>query len=212
MTELWKDIDGFLGYQVSNLGRVRSFIRHGHKPVGYGAMWYLDWDYPPRLVRQSDDGNGYLKVMLYCKADGKRYCRKVHRLVAEAFIPRTFGADTVDHIVSGPEGKLDNSVTNLRWVSRKENIQKAYRDGMCTERIRRARKAVVVIDLWTDEEYFFKSIAEAANFIGVHYTTISHALRTDDGCVKHYTVEYAGREDILLHGYEYDLENGDWLY
>lgn len=199
MREIWKDIEDFPGYQVSNTGEVRSFLRKKHRPRGYGCDWVIDYDYPPRLVKASDDGNGYLKVMLYNKNNKKRYCRKVHRLVAEAFIPRIPGVDTVDHIVSGPEGKLDNSVTNLRWVSRRENIQKAYRDGMCDDRIERAKKPIVITDLWTDEETYCASVQEAADYIGVHYTTISHALKADEPKVKHYLVELAGWEDRLLY-------------
>lgn len=200
MREKWKDIEGFPGYQVSNMGRVRSFIRRTHKPKGYGADWVIDYDYPPRIVKASDDGNGYLKVMLYNRNDKKRYCRKVHSLVAEAFIPRVDGADTVDHELSGPEGKLDNSVKNLRWMSRRKNIQKAYRDGVCNDRIERSKKPVILTDIWTGEETYYESVGDAADAIGVHYTSISHALRTEEMKVSHYIVEFAGREEIFLHG------------
>ena len=200
MREIWKDIDGFPGYQVSNTGYVRSFWKRGHKPHGYGAEWYLS--NTPSIMRMSDDGNGYLKVMLYCRLDGHRYCKKVHRLVAEAFIPKIDDADTVDHIQSGRYGKLDNSVDNLRWLSRRENIQKAYRDGMCDDRIRGSLKPVVVMDTRTDDEVYYESIQDAAKAMGVHYTTISHALKTEEGRVRHYIVELAGREDRLLHGSE----------
>lgn len=81
--ERWKDIDGFPGYQVSDKGNVRTFWQKRHYPTGYGTYRYLSDT--PSLMSQSDDGNGYMKVMLYSKDDGKRYCKKVHRLVAEAF-------------------------------------------------------------------------------------------------------------------------------
>ena len=206
--EEWRDIDGFPGYQVSNKGRVRSFWKKKHCPTGYGTFNYLSDE--ARLMSQSGDGNGYQKLMLYSREDGKRYCKKVHRLVAEAFIDHEPEDDTVDHIRSGPEGKLDNSVENLRWLSRAENIKKAYRDGMCDERIGRSYKDIVAVDLWTGEEAYFSSIEEAAVTLRIGRTNISHALAGDVEKVGRYRFEYAGREERLLYGSD-DYKLLSWL-
>ena len=201
MREEWRDIEGFLGYQVSSEGRVRTFWKRKHYPTGYGSYNYLSST--PKIMSLSDDGNGYMKVMLYCKEDGKRYCRKVHRLVAEAFIPNPYNDDyTVDHIRSGPYGKMDNSIGNLRWLSRAENIRKAYADGMCDERISRQNKPIIAIDLRTGEERFYHSIGEAAYDLGLDRTSISHVLRGDNNRVACFTFEYAGREERLLYGFD----------
>lgn len=197
--ELWKDIPHFPGYQVSNTGFVRSFWKRKHRKTGYGCDWILGDD--PKVMSTSDDGNGYLKLMLYSRENGKRYCRKVHKLVASAFIPNDDPTkNTVDHIKSGPAGKLDNSVENLRWMSRPDNIRKAYRDGMCDRRIAKSRKPIVATDLWTDNEIYFSSIGEAADELGYTHSTISHALRSPNQRVGHYRVEYAGWEDRMLYG------------
>ena len=208
MLEEWRDIVGFPGYQVSNRGRVRTFWRRKHYPTGYGCYNYIS-DIP-KILSQSDDGNGYMKVMLYCDVDGHRYCKKTHRLVAEAFISHADVDDTVDHIRSGRKGKLDNSVENLRWIPRRENIQKAYRDGMCDERIRLQCRAVIAIDLWTGEECYFSSIQEAADVLRIDRTSISHVLRGDCFRVRNYHFEYAGREDRLLYGDDYN-KSISWL-
>ena len=201
MKEVWKNIKGFDGYQVSNFGRIRTFWRKRHYPTGYGTFSYISDE--PTIMSLSDDGNGYMKVMLYDSINGKRYCKKVHRLVAEAFIPNDDPyCDTVDHIKSGPEGKLNNTVDNLRWISRVDNIRKAYRDGVCDERILRSRKRIIAIDLWTGKEIFFDSIGDASEKLGVDRSSISHVLRGDYERVGHYTFEYAGREEILLYGLE----------
>lgn len=206
LMEKWKDIEGFPGYQISDRGRVRSFWKRKHYPTGYGSYNFISDT--PKIMSVSDDGNGYMKVMLYCREDGKRYCRKIHRLVAEAFIPIEFRDEcvdyTVDHVRSGPEGKIDNSVNNLRWLPRSENVRKAYRDGLHDERIRRSWKPIVAIDLWTDEECYFSSIQEASDMLGIDRTSISHALRGDYDHVRHYRFEYSGREDNLLYGDEDD--------
>lgn len=195
--EEWRDINGFPGYQVSNKGRVRSFWRRKHYPTGYGSYNYIS-DIP-KIMSVSDDGNGYMKVMLYSE-DGRRYCKKVHRLVAETFIPNTHADYTVDHIRSGPAGKLDNSVENLQWISRADNIRKAYRDGMCNERIVRSYRPVVALDLWSGEELYFNSIKEASRELGIERSSISHVLIGDIEKVGRYTFEYAGREERLLYG------------
>ena len=124
MREEWKDIVGFTGYQISSHGRVRTFWRKKHYPTGYGTYRYLS-DIPT-IMRASDDGNGYLKVMLYNKVDGRRYCKKIHRLVAEAFIPNVIEGYTVDHIRSGYDEKKNNNVGNLRWISRADYVYHYY--------------------------------------------------------------------------------------
>ena len=202
--EQWKDIDGFPGYQVSDKGRVRTFWKRKHYPTGFGSYNHISDE--PQIMSQSDDGNGYMKLMLYSQNENKRCCKKVHRLVAEAFIEHEPENDTVDHIRSGPEGKLDNSVSNLRWISRRENIQKAYRDGMCDGRIRRQRKPIIAVDLWTNEEKYFSSIDEASETLGLNRTTISHVLMGDMMKTSHYTFEYLQGKERLLYGmWEPDL-------
>ncbi|GHU53700.1 endonuclease [Clostridia bacterium] len=199
MQEEWKDICNFIGYQVSNQGRVRTFWRRKHYLTGYGSYNYLSDS--PKMMSQSDDGNGYMKLMLYNKNDGKRYCKKVHRLVAEAFIENDdTRKDTVDHIVSGSSGKLNNSVNNLRWVSRRENIKKAYKDGMCDERIRKSKKPIMATDLWNGEVTYFPSIGDAAVCLDIDRSTISHILNGDLERTARYTFEYAQREERLLYG------------
>lgn len=190
--EVWADINGFLGYQVSTQGRIRSFWKRN------GRNWFLS--NTPSIVRASDDGNGYMKVMLYDREHNIRKCKKIHRLVAEAFISNPNNYDTVDHIKSGIEAKRDNSVSNLRWMNRRDNIQKAYRDGVCDERIRRQKKCIVVIDTWTGDEEYFRSIGAAADAYSIDRSTISHILMGDiERFHRRYTVELVDPKEVFLH-------------
>ena len=67
-----------------------------------------------REAKLSNAHSGYLQVGL----SGSRNLKLVHRLVAEAFLPKPLGATDVDHIDGN---KTNNRVENLRWVSHKEN-------------------------------------------------------------------------------------------
>lgn len=104
MEEIWRDIEGFEGlYQVSNFGGV---MRIG-LPNGENKK---------RLLRKDKDG--YLVVLL--NKNGRRFMKKVHRLVAEAFIPNPYNKPCIDHINTI---KDDNRVSNLRWCTIKENSE-----------------------------------------------------------------------------------------
>ena len=197
MDELWKDIPGYPGYQASTLGRIRSFWRKKHQEKGYGT--YRALSDVPRVLPTSDDGNGYQKLMIRnYKNEAK--CKKVHRLIAETFLEHDDDQDTVDHIKPGPEGKLDNSITNLRWISRRENIQKAYKDGVNNDRIRNSRKPIVVYDLWEDIFIYFDSIKDAAERLRIPHRSISGSVDRYAPLKGRYVVEQAGREDKLLYG------------
>lgn len=61
-----------------------------------------------------DNGNGYKKVQI------KNKCHYIHRLVAEHFLENSDNLPQVDHI---DRNKSNNNVSNLKWVSAKQNIK-----------------------------------------------------------------------------------------
>lgn len=112
MMEIWKDIDGYVGiYQVSNIGNVRSLQREEFKcRQGYRVR-------KGRELKPTQDEKGYLMVGL--NKDGKRIMRRVHRLVATAFIPNHDNLPQVNH---KDENKHNNHVENLEWCTASYNI------------------------------------------------------------------------------------------
>ena len=116
MIEEWKDIPNFEGcYQVSNYGKVRSFLT-GHK--GFRKKEPV-----MRAINLTHDG--YQKVRLI--ANGKDVTARVHRLVAEVFVPNPDGKETVNHIDGN---KQNNRADNLEWTDRHEQLDHAYRLGL----------------------------------------------------------------------------------
>lgn len=107
--EEWRDAIGYEGgYQVSNLGRIKSLQRK-----------------KTRIVKPDIIHTGYLRVMFY--KDGKTKSHYTHVLVAKAFIPNPDNKSDVNHI-NGV--KTDNRVENLEWTTRSENIIHAFANGL----------------------------------------------------------------------------------
>lgn len=109
--EIWKDIGGYEGlYQVSNMGKVKSLSRTVKCREFTRTI-------KTRILKQYPRPDGYMQVNL--KLNGKQKTLNVHRLVAEAFIPNPENKTDVDHINGNKE---INSVSNLRWATRVENL------------------------------------------------------------------------------------------
>lgn len=109
MSEVWKDVVGFEEYfKVSNTGKV----------------WSKRTD---RELRQCKIKSGYMTIVTRIGGrSGKVYCLRVHRLVAEAFIPNPEGKPYVNHINSV---RNDNALSNLEWVTAQENVDHALEFG-----------------------------------------------------------------------------------
>jgi hypothetical protein len=156
LEEIWKRINGYEEYEISNLGRVKSFKR----------------DRKGKIMKPKFSGE-YLAVTL-C-ADGQQERKTIHRLVAEHFIPNPSGLPWVNH---KDGNKLNNKVTNLEWVTPSENNNHAYeiglKKGVKGEKHGRSKlNEIDVITIYHLAKSEVIPIKKIANKFGVTFQTVS---------------------------------------
>lgn len=109
-----KDIKGFEGlYAVTEDGKVWSYPKRA---------WAGGW------MKQQSVRNGYLAVQL--RKDRSVFSKFVHILVAEAYIPNPDNKPQVNHRHEDGD-KTRNLVSNLEWVTNKENSDHSFKSGIC---------------------------------------------------------------------------------
>lgn len=115
MEEIWKDIQGYEGlYQVSNLGRVKSLKRLSNDRGGYRTI-------EEKIKNTRSCRKDYQIINLSKNGTFKTY--RLHRLVAETFIPNHNNYPQVNHIDGN---KQNNCVSNLEWCNNSYNQKHAY--------------------------------------------------------------------------------------
>lgn len=125
MQENWKDIPNYEGYQVSSLGRIRTYNKITHNEKYNNRHW------KNRIIKQKlqkrKNGREDYRVELW--NNGKHKTFLVARLVAFTFYEKDINDRTltVDHIDCNSK---NNNISNLEIVSLKENIQRAFKTGL----------------------------------------------------------------------------------
>lgn len=113
----------------------------------------------------SKDRYGYLQICFLDNGKAKFY--KVHRLVAETFLPNTNNLPQINHL---NEDKTDNRIENLEWASAKYNVNFGTRNERVSKSLighhNTPKKPVISIDKDGNETYY-PSAMDAEKQLGV---------------------------------------------
>ena len=145
--EIWKAIEKYPGYEVSNLGRIKSYKMSKEGRILQGKI-----------------NKGYIGIDF--RVDGKTIQDLAHRVVLSTFSP----IDGMENLtVNHKNGdRTDNRLENLEWMTLSENTAHARRtlgSGLCA-------KKVHIITMQREDKYF-DTMTEAAEFMGVAKGTVS---------------------------------------
>jgi hypothetical protein len=154
MDEVWRECTLHSGYQVSNIGNVRSVTRD----IVYKNKNGIDvvFKRQGQMITPYDNGTGYIRVRL------ERKHHYVHRLVALAFIANQQWKPQVNH----KNGiRTDNTVENLEWVTHSENIKHSFdklgRKPRPKGKDNPLSKPIIGICMKTETEVYYDSATEA---------------------------------------------------
>ena len=169
--EEWRLIEGFPRYEISNQGRIKSHTNPKKD----------------KILRPHQTKNGYLLVTLVkgeAWGNGEAETVRVHKLVADAFIPNPLNRCHIRHI-NGLRN--DNRVENLSWTTPEESandpLTKANRMAAVPQRLEKVSKPVLVYDENLTLLSAFTSTAEAARKLNLSQGNIVNVC---SGSLKHY--------------------------
>lgn len=163
--EIWRNAPGFEGlYQVSNEGRVKSLARvivykDGRKKI-----------LKEKILENVKNDLGYYTVQLY--KNGEKSRKKVHRLVAQAFISNPHGYTEVNHkdedktnntVWVNDDGSVDFEKSNLEWCTHKYNINYGTRNERMKEKLFNRPDIAKAVGQYTLDDVLietFKSVSE----------------------------------------------------
>lgn len=163
MQEEWKNIIGYNGYQVSNLGRVRTFNKTTYTEKCGERKW------KNRILKfKSKNGKTGYRVDLW--KNGKPKTFLVARLVAFTFYNKNINDSslTVNHLDGN---RFNNNLVNLEIVTLKENIQHAFRTGLQPMQIK-----VKITDKITGSIIFPSSLSEGGKLISKNHGYLSSKI------------------------------------
>lgn len=105
-----REIEAYPGYYITEYGTV-----YCNNPInGLGKLRSGKM----RLLKHKINYSGYHEITLYNKCTNKKGYKRIHRLVAEAFIPNPLNLPSINHI---DEDKNNNHISNLEWCSHQYN-------------------------------------------------------------------------------------------
>ena len=164
--EIWKDIPEYQGYQVSNIGRIRTHNKKTYTER-HGTRNWKDKILSQKIsIKKS--GRKDFRVDLW--ENGKPHTFLVARLVAFTFNNIDIKSNlTVDHIDGDT---TNNKLENLDIIPQYENIKRAFENGLIKTQIK-----IKVTKKDSNESKIFRSMSEAGKSIGYSHSYISDNIK-----------------------------------
>lgn len=123
-----------------------------------------------KILKQSITTKGYLQVVL--SREGKSNWYKVHRLVAQTFIPNPENKPQVNHIDGN---KINNNINNLEWCTNSENQIHAFKNNLQVKRYGKYNQNSKIINQYDLNGNFIKtwySIKDIVDSLNIDYCSI----------------------------------------
>lgn len=153
--EIFKPIKGFESlYEISSKGSVKSLKKN-------------------IILKKRFQSNKTYEIVTLCKK-AKHSTFRVHRVVAETFIPNPLGLEQVNHKDCN---KLNNSADNLEWCSRSDNMIHAFKNGLLDNRPKKLSREQISKIFECDKVMKRKDIAVKFNVSKAHITNILKGKR-----------------------------------
>lgn len=163
-----------------------------------GKVYFYDKHKKDYMQKSQHPCQGYMYTSIYMIKEHKCISKRVHKLVAKAFIPNPENLPVVAH---KNNIKSDNRIENLYWMSYQENTQKGVNDGLVTidkGMYDSQSMPVIMYDTFTNEiigEY--ESISEAVKKTGLNKTTICRQAKYHRPVRKPYYFRYKDDETAV---------------
>ena len=161
-----KPIPNCAGYFVNEIGECFSCVKKISGVNGKrGTYTIIDESSPVKLKPRTHTSNGYVYIGL-----GKYRKKRLHRVVAEAFIPNPNDYPEINHI---DEDKENNCVTNLEWCTRQQNAQHSL------------SKHYVVENVETEERIEIFNLSAFCRSHGLHVGSLHDTMKQRQGRKQH---------------------------
>lgn len=164
--ELWKPLNQYKGIQISSLGRIRKAANRSKKE---------------RILTEfPKDRDGYCRCSVQ-RLDGTWTSQPVHRLVAMAFIENPGNKTVVNHMDGN---RSNNEVTNLEWVTPKENVLHSFKYGerkICKE----VPKRTILTDYQIGQIDNLRSmytVSQIAKLFNIEYQSLKNIIHKRRQC------------------------------
>lgn len=181
-------ITGFPNHSISTDGRI--FVKSYSDLRGSVRK--------PKELKQSLNADGYPTVLL--TNGGKKRSVTVHRLVGETLLERVDGKDTINH----KDGdKTNNTLENLEWADRSEQMIHAYSNGLksysdnARKMVRKAvGKPVKCFDKETCETTYHLTARDCSKHVGKSERWCDKIIGTQNGETYKYSLHYANEDEL----------------